>query len=109
MWLQVTWVSVSSMCELAIRKVIIHKANEDFLISINRLIVIPVVFLYGVAVRDLCPFSREISGSKRIHEYEAVKHSISIVVIGHIMFRQRCNRINGNFVFSTELLQPCAC
>ncbi len=58
MWL--TWGSTSSMCELAIRKVIIHKAHEDFLISIDRLVVVPVVVLHGIAVRQLCSFSREI-------------------------------------------------
>ena len=92
------------MCELAIRKVIIHKAQEDFLISIDRLVVAPVVVLRCIAVRDLCPVSREILGSKRIHEYEAIKRSISLVVIGHMMFSQRCNRI-----FSIEFMQPCAC
>jgi hypothetical protein len=74
--------STSSMCELAIHKVIIHESHEDFLISIDRLVVVPVVVLHGIAVRDLCRFSREILGSERIHEYEAVKRSISIVVIG---------------------------
>ena len=107
MWL--TWGSTSCMCELAIRKVIvIHMAHEDFLISIDRLVVAPVVVLHGIAVRDLCPVSRELLGSKRIHEYEAIKRSISIVVIGHMMFRQRCNRINGNFLFSIEFMKPCA-
>ncbi len=43
------------MCELAISKVIFHKAHEDFLISIDRLVVVPVVVLHGNAVRDLCP------------------------------------------------------
>ncbi len=74
MWL--TWGSTSCMRELAIRKV-----HEDFLISIDRLVVAPVVVLRGIVVRDLCPVSREILGSKRIHEYEAIKRSISIVVI----------------------------
>ena len=58
MWL--TWGSTCSMCELAIHKVIIQKAHEDFLISINRLVVVPVVVLHGIAVKDLCPFTREI-------------------------------------------------
>jgi hypothetical protein len=58
---------------LAIRKVIIHKAHEDILISIDRLVLVPVVVLHGIAGRDLCPFGREISGSQRLHEYEAVK------------------------------------
>ncbi len=102
MWL--TWGSTSRMCKLAIRKLIIHKAHEDFLISIDRLVVVPVVLLHGIAVRDLCPVSREILGSKRIHEYEAIKRSISIVVIRHMMFRQRCNQINENFLFSIEFL-----
>ncbi len=87
------------MGELAIIKVIIHKAHEDFLISVDKLVplvVVPVVVLHGIAVRDLCPFRREISGSKRTHEYEEVtgKRSISIVVIGHMIFRQRCNRMD---------------
>ena len=68
------------MCELAICRVITHKAHEDFLIFINSLVVAPVVVLHGIAVRDLCPVSREILGSKRIHEYEAIKRSISFVV-----------------------------
>ncbi len=55
---------------MAIRKVIIHKAHEDFLISIDRLVVVPVVVLHGIALRDLCPLSREILGSKLI-ELEA--------------------------------------
>jgi hypothetical protein len=78
MWL--TWGSTSRTCELAICKVIIQKAREDFLISIDRLVVFSIFVLHGIAVRDLCPFSREISSSKRIHEYEAVERSISIVV-----------------------------
>ena len=95
---------------VVIRKVIIHKTHEDFLISIDRLVVVSVAVLHGIiAVRDLCPVSREISGSKHIHEYEAIEHSMPIVVIGHMMFRQRCNRINGNFLFSIEFMQPCAC
>jgi hypothetical protein len=93
MWL--TWGSTSSVCELAIRKVKINKAHEDFLISIDRLIAGPVVVLHGIAVRDLCSLSRKILGSKRIHEYEAIKRGISIVVIGHMMFRQRCNQIKS--------------
>ncbi len=60
-------------CEFAIRKVIIHKAHEDFLISIDRLVVAPVVVLHGIAVRDMCLVSREILGSKRIHDYETIK------------------------------------
>ncbi len=97
------------MCKLAISKVIIHKTHKDFLISIDRLVVVLVVVLHGIAVRDLCSVSSEILGSKRIHEYEAIKRSISIVVIGHMMFRQHCNRINGNFLFSIELMQTCTC
>jgi hypothetical protein len=90
MWL--TWGSTSCMCELAIHKVIIHKAHEDFLISIDRLVVAPVVVLHGIAVRDLCPVSREILGCKRIHECQAIKRSISIVVIGHMIIELEAER-----------------